>query len=256
MNELILIIEVAIVFSMVILSHVLFKKEGVIAWVAIATVLANIITAKNAEIFGLSTAIGTVMFASIFLATDILSECYTKEDAKKTVFIGLSANIVLICATQIALRYTPSEFDYADGAMQTLFALNLRISIASAVMYFISNLADVYLFNKIKDKMHGRALWVRNNVSTIICNCLENFGFIALAFWGIYDIGTILTIAMSTSIIEMIVALLDTPFLYIAKAVSNGGNDNSVIRDRVDTGAAIRFSNDKAIDSAYSAFNE
>lgn len=256
MNELILVIEVAVVFSMVILSHALFKKEGVIAWVAIATVLANIITAKNAEIFGLSTAIGTVMFASIFLATDILSECYSKEDAKKAVFIGLSTNIVLICATQIALRYTPSEFDYADGAMQTLFALNLRISIASAVMYFISNLADVYLFNKIKDRMQGRALWLRNNVSTIICNCLENFGFIALAFWGIYDIGTILTIALSTSVIEMIVALLDTPFLYLAKAISNGRNNNTFIRNRIDNRSDIRVGNDKAIEGGYLISNE
>lgn len=220
MNEIILITEAIVVFSMALLAHAIFKKEGVIAWVAIATVLANIITAKNAEVFGLSTAIGTVMFASIFLATDILSECYSKEDAKKAVYIGLAANVVLICATQIALAYTPSAFDYADGAMQTLFALNLRISIASAVMYFISNLADVYLFNKIKEKMNGKALWLRNNVSTIICNCLENFGFIGLAFWGIYDIKTILTIAISTSIVEMCVAILDTPFLYMAKAIT------------------------------------
>lgn len=230
MNEIILITEAIVVFSMALLAHAIFKKEGVIAWVAIATVLANIITAKNAEVFGLSTAIGTVMFASIFLATDILSECYSKEDAKKAVYIGLAANVVLICATQIALAYTPSAFDYADGAMQTLFALNLRISIASAVMYFISNLADVYLFNKIKDKMNGKALWLRNNVSTILCNCLENFGFIGLAFWGIYDVKTILTIAISTSIVEMCVAVLDTPFLYMAKAITE--RHNSVCAER------------------------
>ncbi len=216
-NEIILAGEIFIVFTMVLLSHFLFKKEGVTAWVAIATVLANIITAKNAEIFGLSTAIGTVLFASTFLATDVLSECYSKEAARKAVYIGLAADIVLICATQIALLYAPSEFDYADGAMQTLFSLNLRISIASAVMYFISNISDVYLFNALKEKTAGRYLWIRNNVSTILCNCLENFGFIALAFWGIYDVQTILTIAVSTSIIEMIVAVCDTPFLYLAK---------------------------------------
>lgn len=229
MNEAIIILEVVVVFSMVILSHMFFKREGVIAWVAIATVLANIITAKNAVVFGLSTAIGTVMFASIFLATDILSECYSKEDAKKAVYIGLASNIVLICATQIALLYTPSAFDYADEPMQILFGLNLRISVASALMYFVSNLADVYLFNRIKDKMNGRALWLRNNVSTIVCNCLENFGFIGLAFWGIYDARTILTIAISTSIVEMVVAILDTPFLYIARNITRrhrAGVDN------------------------------
>lgn len=219
MNEVILIVEVVVVFSLLLAFHKLFGKEGVIAWVAIATILANIITAKNAMIFGLSTAIGTVMFASTFLATDILSECYSKKDAKKAVYIGLASNIVLISATQIALKYIPSPFDYANEAMTTLFALNLRISIASAAMYFIANMMDVYLFNKIKEQTNGKALWLRNNVSTILCNCLENFGFIGLAFYSIYDIKTIITIAMSTSIIELIVAILDTPFLYMARKI-------------------------------------
>ena len=217
MNELILVGEVVVVFSGVLASKKLFGKTGVIAWVVIATIMANIITAKNAMIFGLSTAIGTVMFASTFLATDILSECYSKADAKKAVCLGLFADVILIVSTQIALLYAPSQFDYADGAMQTLFSLNLRISIASAVMYFIANMADVLLFNKLKDKMQGKMLWLRNNVSTVLCNCLENFGFIFLAFVGIYDIKTIITIAVSTSIIEFVVALLDTPFLYLAK---------------------------------------
>lgn len=217
MNEIILVVEVFIVFTLLLICYRFFKREGVIAWVAIATVLANIITAKNAMIFGLSTAIGTVMFASTFLATDILSECYTKEDAKKAVYIGLFSNVVLISATQIALRYVPSPFDYANEAMNTLFALNLRISLASAAMYFVANMADVYIFNKLKEKMNGRALWLRNNVSTILCNCVENFGFIGLAFYGIYDAKTILVISASTSVIELCVAIMDTPFLYIAK---------------------------------------
>lgn len=224
MNNLIFIGEIVAVFTGVLLSKKFFGKNGVIAWVAIATVMANIITAKNAMLFGLSTAIGTVMFASTFLATDILSECYDKKDAKKAVFIGLFADAVLIISTQIALLYIPSDIDYADTAMRTLFSLNLRISIASALMYFIANMADVYIFNKIKEKMNGKKLWIRNNVSTILCNCLENFGFIFLAFVGIYDMKTILTIAVSTSIIELTVALLDTPFLYIAKKINYKGD--------------------------------
>lgn len=219
MNEILLVLEACIIFASVVICKKLFGEIGVISWVVIATILANVITAKNANIFGLSTAIGTVMFASTFLATDILSECYSRESAKKAVYLGLFADIILIISTQIALRYIPSEFDYADSAMQTLFALNLRISIASAVMYFIANLGDIYIFNKLRDKTNGSYLWVRNNVSTILCNCLENFGFISLAFWGIYDIRTIFTIAISTSIIEVVVAILDTPFLYLSKLI-------------------------------------
>ena len=222
MNELIIGIEIIVLFSILLLCKKLFGKTGVIVWVSLATVLANIITAKNANIFGLSTAIGTVMFASTFLATDILSECYSKDDAKKAINIGLFSNVILIVSTQIALLYTPSEFDYAHEAMNTLFSLNLRISIASAAMYYIANMADIYVFSKIKQKTDGKMLWLRNNVSTILCNCLENFGFIGLAFAGVYNAQTILTIAVSTSIVEAIVAVCDTPFLYLARRVKDG----------------------------------
>lgn len=217
MNNIIFLIEAVVIFGLLILVNKLFKKEGVIAWVPIATVLANIITAKNAPVLGFNTAIGTVMFASTFLATDILTENYGKEYAKKAIYLGLFSSALLIIATQIALRYTPSAFDVADSPMRELFGLNLRISLSSMLMYFIANMGDVFLFDKLRTKTKGKHLWLRNNVATILCNCLENFGFIFLAFVGIYDMPTIANIAISTSVIELIAAVIDTPFLYLAK---------------------------------------
>lgn len=234
MNELTFLFETICLFGLLTTVNKLFGKEGVIAWVGIATVLANVITAKNATVFGFSTAIGTVMFASTFLATDILTENYGKEFAKKAVLIGLFSNVVLILATQIALRYIPSPFDYADGAMRTLFSMNLRISISSMVMYFIANMADIFLFVKLKEKTNGKMMWLRNNVSTILCNCLENFGFIFFAFVGIYDIPTIISIAVGTSVIEMLAALIDTPFLYLSKTKAVGGKSEKTIMEKED----------------------
>lgn len=228
MNEFVFIAETLCIFGLLTLVNRIFGKEGVIAWVGLATVLANVITAKNACIFGLNTAIGTVMFASTFLATDILTENYGKEYAKKAVKLGLFSSVLLIISTQIALRYAPSIIDYADAPMRVLFGMNLRISISSMVMYFIANMADIYLFTKIKEKTHGKQMWLRNNVSTILCNCLENFGFIFFAFVGIYDAQTILSIAIGTSIIEMIAALIDTPFLYLSKYTNRGDRDAKV----------------------------
>lgn len=216
-NEIMLILEMLFVFTALLICKQLFGKYGVIAWVAVATILANLLTAKNVELFGLYTSIGTVWFASTFLATDILSECYTKKDAKTAVWFGVFANILFIIGSQITLHYTASPIDYADGYMQGLFALNLRISISSSVMYIVANFADIYIYNYLRDRMNGKMMWMRNNISTIITNCLENFGFIALAFWGVYGIRDIITIAVSTSIIEMLVAVCDTPFLYLAK---------------------------------------
>lgn len=218
-NELILLVEILFVFSMLLIAKRLFGKNGLMAWVCIASVLANLITAKNATVFGLSTAIGSVMFASTFLATDILTECYSAADARKAVYMGLCSTLVFVIASQIALAYTPSVIDYAHGSMQTLFSMNLRISISSMVMYFIANMADIYVFEAIRKRTGGRWLWLRNNVATILCNCLENFLFIGFAFWGIYTMQDIMIIALSTSAIEAIVGLCDTPFIYAARRI-------------------------------------
>lgn len=56
-----------------------------------------------------------------------------------------------------------------------------------------------------------------NNIATIISNCLENYLFTIFAFIGIYDLKTILSIATTTTILEIMIAICDTPFLYLSK---------------------------------------
>ncbi|MBQ1777113.1 MAG: queuosine precursor transporter [Acidaminococcaceae bacterium] len=217
MNTVYLFLEILICFSAVVLIGKLFGKNGLIAWVGIASVLANIITAKTSNILGLDAAQGSVLFASTFLATDILCEKYGKKEAKTGVLVGLFSSVALIVATQIALLYSPVEYDYADAPMQVLFGLNLRITASSIVMYLIANLADIAVFDKLKQMTGGKWLWLRNNVATILCNCIENFGFIFLAFLGIYSAGQCFEIAIATSVIEIVAAVCDTPFAYLGR---------------------------------------
>ena len=216
MNALFLMIDIVFVFSCVLLVNRFFAKDGLIAWIAIASILANIMTAKNAEIAGVSFTVGTVLFASTFLATDVLSELYGKKAAIKAVFVGAFATITLIVSSQIALLYIPSAFDTAHEAMARLFALSFRISVASVVMYLVANVADVCIYEKLREKTGGKMMWLRNNVSTIVCNCLENFAFMGLAFVGVFAAKEILEMAIATSAVEAFAGLCDTPFLYIA----------------------------------------
>lgn len=215
MNEILLFIEIIVMFGMVLLTHKLFKKEGLIAYIGVASILANIQVAKQISIFGLDATLGNVMFASTFLATDILTEYYSKKDAIKGVNVGLISVVIYLLCSQISLLFTPNSFDFVNDSMKTLFSLTPRICISSVVMFYIANRCDVIIYNKLKSK--NTKMWFRNNLCTILCNCAENFGFCFLAFYGLYDVNTILSIAITTCIIETIIALCDTPFLYLAK---------------------------------------
>lgn len=217
MNIVLGIISIIATFSIVVCMEKMFKKEGLYVWISIATIMANILVCKSIDILGLTASLGNVMFASIFLATDILSEKYNVKDSRKAVMLAIVSQIIFILATTLAVSYIPSKTDLSHESMKTLFSINVRVSISSIVMFGASNMLDIYLFEKLKKKFPKR-LWLRNNISTIISNCLENYFFVFFAFVGIYDYSTILSIATTTSILEIIIAICDTPFMYISKS--------------------------------------
>ena len=218
MNIILGIIGIIICFSTEILIEKIFKKEGLYVWVAVALVAANILVAKNINILGLQATLGNILFASTFLATDILSEKYSTKESRKAVNIGIVSVILFTVATQFSLLFKPNELDMVNNNMKNIFAFNLRISASSIVMCYLSNLLDIYLFEKIKKRIPNK-LWLRNNIATIISNCLENYLFTIFAFIGIYDLKTILSIATTTTILEIIIAICDTPFLYFSKKI-------------------------------------
>lgn len=227
MNHVYLLLEMVVAFGLLLLAKKFFGKAGVLAWIALATVFANIFEAKNIQLFGLELAAGHVMFGSVFLATDILSEYYGKKAAKTGVWVGLAADIALIATTQICRLYAPSIADTADPAIQRLFTMSLRITAASAVMFFISNWCDVLLFAKIREMTSGKYLWLRNNVATIVCNCLENFLFYILAFYPMFSMTQIFSMGLATCLLEVVIGICDTPFLYLAKRLKHG-DENEV----------------------------
>lgn len=218
-NVAILLGETLVIFGSLVAIFKLFGKSGLFMWAGLAPVMANIMTVKNATMFGLNSTCGTVLFASVFLCTDIISEHYGAKESKKAVLLGVASSILFIISGQICLAYIPSEVDMMHNTLNDLLSLNLRVTIASMVCFLASNILDVLIYNKLKEKTSGKKMWLRNNISTIICNCAENFAFIFIAYVGIFDGATIISIAVSTSIIELLVAILDTPFLYIAKKI-------------------------------------
>ena len=220
MNVLYGFINIIVTFSLVVLIEKLFKKEGLYVWLSIATILANLTVCKMIDVFNFTTSLGNVLFASTFLATDIMSEKYSKKDAKKGIYISIFSGITFIIITQMTLLFIPSSDDVVNGAMKTLFSISIRTISASMIMFFISNMADIYLYNKIKEKYPNK-LWLRNNISTILCNCLENYFFNTLAFIGIFSMNVIISIATTTTIIEIVIALCDTPFLYLSKKLKS-----------------------------------
>lgn len=220
MNETLFWVSLLINFSGVILSYRLFKKTGIYVWIAVSTVVANIEVIKCVDIFGMPLTLGNIAYGSIFLSCDILNEIYGKSEAQKGVIMGFFALVGFIFLTQIGLLFTPSADDFAHGSMVTIFSLTPRVCFASACAYLVSNTLDVHLYNFIKTKLPAdKWMWVRNNASTIISQCTDTILFTVLAFLNIFPLETVFKLCFTTFLIKILIAVCDTPFLYMAKAM-------------------------------------
>lgn len=217
MNEMLFFATILTTFGLVVGAHYFFGKNGLFAWIAFAVVFANILVTKCVRLFGMEATLGNVLFGTAFLCTDMLNEMYGYKTSRKGVFVGLFAILSFLALSQLALLFVPSELDMVNDSMQTLFALSPRTCLASVSMFLCSNLLDVWMFETLKRATGGRMLWLRNNVSTCISQVIENFFFFLIAFGGIFTFTDILTLTLCCSVIEIIVAICDTPFLYLAR---------------------------------------
>ncbi|HIZ77556.1 MAG TPA: queuosine precursor transporter [Firmicutes bacterium] len=224
-NELILLINLLVVFGGVLLAYYLFGTRGLTCFTVFATIAANIEVLILIDAFGLEQTLGNIVFAATFLITDIISEVEGKEQAKQTVHIGIFTTVCFLALTQIWLLYTPSPNDWVFPHIQQVFTISGRVMVVSLLVYAFVQRLDVWLYHKWWDftkKKYGdahRFLWLRNNGSTLISQFLNSILFNFGAFWGIYDLGTLFSITLTTYLIYIATTLADTPFIYLARKI-------------------------------------
>jgi len=220
MNEALFFITIIVNFAGVIFAYKFFGKMGVFAWIALATIVANVEVLKCVDIFGMALTLGNVTYGSIFLATDILNEKYGVEEAQKSVYLGFFALLMFTIITQIDLHYISNEADFAGEAMKTLFTITPRICFASMSAYFVSNMMDVYLYKFIRNILPSdKFLWVRNNGATCLSQLFDTAMFTYIGFAGVFSKEVVFQLFITTYLIKILIAILDTPFLYLAKRI-------------------------------------
>ena len=219
-NEYLWLIMLIANFGSIMFAYKKFGKIGLYIWVPISTLLANLQVVLFVDLFGFGTTLGNIMYAGGFLVTDILSENYGEEEARTAVKIGFFTMIAATLLMQIAINFTPSGFDEAlnnYGSMRLIFGFMPRLMVAGLVAYGISQFHDIRAYNFWKKRFPAtKHIWIRNNLSTLVSQFIDNLVFTAIAFWGVMPLEVLIEIFWSTYFIKFIVASADTPFVYLA----------------------------------------
>lgn len=201
-------------FVAILVSFRWFGRGGLYVWIALAAVIANIQVSKTIEVFGLTATLGNIVYAGSFLATDILSERYGKAAARRGVGVGFFAIVTATLLMQLAILFEPAPSDGLHDALSAVFGVLPRIAGASLLAYLISQRHDVWAYHFWRERFPG-PLWLRNNLSTIVSQLIDSIVFTVAAFLGVFPLGVLVEIVITTYLFKAAVALLDTPFLYL-----------------------------------------
>ena len=225
-NEIILIASILVFFGGLVAFFRFFGKTGIYAWTVICTIAANIEVLILVHAFGLDTTLGNVLFASSFLATDIMSEVFGKKEASKCVKIGILTNITFIIISQSWFLYVPAAGDTMSGPVRTVFTSTPRVMLSSLAAYALCELYDVWAYHALwnwsekKTGSHKARLWLRNNGSTLVSQLINVVVFNLAAFAGVFPAQTLVEVLIFGYAIFIVTSLADTPFVYLARWIS------------------------------------
>jgi len=217
MSILLVMLWILATFFIGSLASLLGKRYGAefpIAFVAALVVMANIFANKIVVVGPFTVPASVIVFSMTFFITDMLSEKWGKSYAKKAVWAGFFANLVLIVSVYIVLAWEPASYALEVSEMfSKVLALTPRIVVASFLAYIVSQNHDVWAFHFWKKKTKGKHLWFRNNASTIVSQLIDSVIFITIAFYGVFPI---VPLIIGQWVVKIIIALIDTPFMYIS----------------------------------------
>lgn len=225
-QELLWLLTLCVDLACTVVLFRLFGKVGLQVAIAVAIILANLQGPKLTEIFGLQTSLGVIFYSSIFFATDVLSENYGRAEANKAVRMGFAVSVIVLLMLSLALLYEPSSQPEtarfsADihNAFVTIVNFTPRFVFGSLLAYYVSQSFDVWAFHRIRRITGDRWLWLRNNLSTMSSQALDTAIYSLVAWWGIVDLGTALALGGAKYVLKIVIAAIDTVFIYWARAL-------------------------------------
>jgi uncharacterized integral membrane protein (TIGR00697 family) len=158
-------------------------------------------------------AVGALPYPITFLCTDLISELWGEERASQVVWVGLLLNgwVVLILWLGGLL---PGLAGAPEGTFFEIQRLAFGSVGASMAAYLTAQFVDVRLFHFWKQRTNGKALWLRNNGSTLISQLVDTSAVVLISHYGAH----VLPVRAGEPVLPQLGAFIASGYLFKALA--------------------------------------
>ena len=190
--------------------------------IALALYLASLFASNTLGLkimpffFGLHVSVAIFFFPFVFLTTDVIGEVYGKRMAKFFVLAGFIATLLFIFYSFLSLAMPwAAAGEWVHSSYNTVFGISVRIAIASVIAFIIGEYQDVISFFFFRNLWGTRNFWLRSTLSNVWSQLLDTVIFMTIAFYGVYDNKTLVSIMISWWLFKVAMGVVYTPLSYV-----------------------------------------
>ena len=175
---------------------------------------------------------GAVIWPVVFITSDLINEYFGKPGVKRISYLAAFFIAYSFIVIFLTIKLPPTQWwleannqdaqgNYfnMDFAFNKILGQGQRIIIGSLAAFLISQLVDVFIFQKLRKLTGQKMLWLRATGSTLVSQFIDSFVVLYIAFFGIFSGEQILAIGITNYIYKFSVAILLTPFIYLGHYV-------------------------------------
>lgn len=186
---------------------------------------------------GLSFAlsVGVLPWPIIFIMTDVINDYYGVKGVKMLTYLTVFLILLAFGIFYIAIGL-PAESAWWLGsgvtegvpdmqhAFSKIFGQGMNIILGSLAAFAIGQIADAFIFKRIKQVTGENRIWLRATGSTLVSQLIDSFIVTYVAFWLFQDMtfAKASALAITAYCYKFIVALLATPLIYLCHSGIQG----------------------------------
>lgn len=169
----------------------------------------------------LNASVAIFVLPLLFTLTDIVVEVKGKQRARSMVWSGIIVVALVFIYSLLATHLAPSHrFAAKEAGYDQVFNAVARISLASLTAFAVSELLDVTIFAALKQRLHKKALWLRNNLSNFISMLVDSTIFIVLGFYSLglgfgANMNFLISLIIPYWLIKCALSIVETPLVYL-----------------------------------------
>ena len=172
--------------------------------------IANFSAAKLWSFFGVAVDGGLIIFPLSYVLGDLVMEFYGRKTARTITFASFLINLIATITLMLVSILPPHAEWGGQLAFTSIFTAVPRIVLASLSAYIVSQLANIYFFEKIKAKTGGKYLLARTIGSSFVARFLDILIFDIIAFFGVIPftdfVGQVIFAYFSGMLLEIILS--------------------------------------------------